>query len=255
MTRSVNLVADIGEGFGPYEVGQDDLLIEYLSSANVACGFHGGDSVIMDRTVRMCVEHGVAIGAHPGLPDRRNFGRIAMELPQEQLFADTLYQLGALRAFTDHYNTVIEHVAPHGRLGNLTAADPYYAEPVYEAFHVFDPHIRISATGGSVLGELALAGGHELNTTGLPDRGYDPDGQLTKRTNPGALVTDPEEIVRRAVTMIEEGYVLAVDGETKVPVPAATLLIHGDKPWAVPAAKLLSETLKERGIAIKALGR
>lgn len=253
MSATVNLVADIGEGFGPYEIGQDELLTDYLSSANVACGFHGGDPVIMDRTVKMCVAKGVAIGAHPGFEDRRNFGRVAIELPQEQLFADTLYQLGALKAFTDRYGTAIVHVAPHGRLGNLTASDPYYAEPVLEAIHTFDPGIRVSATAGSVLGDLAVAAGHPLNPTGLPDRGYDPDGRLTKRTEPGALVTDPDAIVARALTMIQEGYVLAVDGVTRVPAPAETLLLHGDKPWAVPAAIKLQAALAERGITIRAL--
>lgn len=253
MSTTVNLVADIGEGFGPYEIGRDEELLDYLSSANVACGFHGGDPVIMDRTVRMCVEKGVAVGAHPGFQDRRNFGRVAMELPQEQLFADTLYQMGALKAFTDRYGTAIVHVAPHGRLGNLTAVDAYYAEPVFEAIHSFDPTLRVSATAGSVLGDLAVAAGHPLNPTGLPDRGYDPDGQLTKRTRPGALVTDPDQIVARAITMIEEGYVLAVDGKTRVPAPAATLLLHGDKPWAVPAAVRLKAALDERGITIRAL--
>lgn len=255
MRTTMNLVADIGEGFGPYEIGQDEQLLDILSSANVACGFHGGDPVIMDRTVRMCVEKGVAIGAHPGFQDRRNFGRVAMELPYEQLFADTLYQLGALKAFTDRYGTTIEHVTPHGRLGNLTAVDAYYAEPVFEAIHTFDPGIRVSATAGSVLGVLAVAAGHPLNPTGLPDRGYDPDGQLTKRTQPGALVTEPDQIVARAITMVEQGHVLAVDGETLVPVPAETLLLHGDKPWALPAAIKLKAALAERGIAIEALGR
>jgi UPF0271 protein len=253
MITTVNLVADVGEGFGPYEIGQDERLLDYLSSANVACGFHGGDSVIMDRTVRLCVEKGVAVGAHPGFPDRRNFGRVAMELPQEQLFADTLYQLGALKAFTDRHGTAITHVAPHGRLGNLTAVDPYYAEPVFEAIHAFDPGVSVSATAGSVLGDLAVAAGHALNATGLPDRGYDPDGLLTKRTQPGALVTDPDQIVARAITMIEEGYVLAVDGKTRVPVASETLLLHGDKPWALPAAVKLKAALDEREIEIRAL--
>ncbi|GAA2181781.1 5-oxoprolinase subunit PxpA [Brooklawnia cerclae] len=253
MATSVNLVADIGESFGPYEIGQDEQLLDYLSSANVACGFHGGDPVIMDRTVRLCAEKGVAVGAHPGFQDRRNFGRVTIELPPEQLFADTLYQIGALRAFTDRYGTTIHHVAPHGRLGNLTAVDPRYAEPVFEAIHAFDPHVRVSATGGSVLGELAVAAGHELVATGLPDRGYDPDGHLTNRRNPGALVTDPAQIVARAITMIEDGYVIAVDGSTRVPVPSGTILIHGDKPWALPAAKLLKAALAERGMEIRAL--
>ncbi len=252
MATTVNLVADIGEGFGPYTIGQDEELLNYLSSANVACGFHGGDPVVMDRTVRLCVEKGVAVGAHPGFQDRRNFGRVAIELPQEQLYADVLYQIGALQAFTDRHGTKIHHVAPHGRLGNLVAVDPYYAEPVFQAIHDYDPTVRVSAGAESLLGDLAAAAGHPLGPVGLPDRGYDTNGQLTKRTNPGALVTDPDRIVARALEIIDTGSLLAVDGETRVAVPSETLLIHGDKPWAVPAAKKLNAALAERGIEIKA---
>lgn len=253
MRTSVNLVADIGEGFGDYVIGQDEELLDFLSSANVACGFHGGDPVIMDRTVGMCVDKGVAIGAHPGFQDRRNFGRVKIELPREQIRADTLYQLGALKAFTDRYGTVITHVTPHGRLGNLTAVDPHFAEPFFEAVHAFDPAIRISADPGTVLGALAAGAGHPLAPTGLPDRNYDPDGQLTARTNPKALVTDPDEIVARAISMIRDGAVLTVDGVTSIPINAETILLHGDKPWALATAIKLKAALAAIDIAIKAL--
>jgi UPF0271 protein len=253
MRTSVNLVADIGEGFGDYVIGQDEELLDILSSANVACGFHGGDPVIMDRTVGMCVDKGVAVGAHPGFQDRRNFGRVKIELPREQIRADTLYQLGALKAFTDRYNTAITHVAPHGRLGNLTAVEPHFAEPFFEAVHAFDPTIRISADPGTVLGKLATGEGHPISTAGLPDRSYDPDGQLTSRTNSKALVTDPDEIVARALTMIREGSILAVDGETRIPINADTILLHGDKPWALATAIKLKAALAAIDISIKAL--
>lgn len=253
MRTTVNLVADIGEGFGDYVIGQDEQLLDHLSSANVACGFHGGDPVIMDRTVGLCVDKGVAIGAHPGFQDRRHFGRVAIDLPREEILADTLYQLGALKAFTDRHGTVISHISPHGRLGNLTAVDPAFAEPFFEALHAFDPTIRVSADPGTVLGTLASEAGHPLNPTGLPDRGYDADGQLTRRTEPGALVTDPDEIVARAVTMIRDGYIDSVDGSTRVPVAADTILIHGDKPWALPTAVRLTAALGELGIEIAPL--
>lgn len=253
MRTSVNLVADIGEGFGDYTIGQDAELLDYLSSANVACGFHGGDPVIMERTVAMCVEKGVVVGAHPGFPDRRNFGRVLIEMPQEQIRADTLYQLGALKAFTDRFGTEIAHVAPHGRLGNLTAVDSYYAEPFFEAVHAFDPAIRVSADEGSQLGQLAAAEGHPLNPTGLPDRNYDPDGQLTRRTNPLAVVSDADEIAARALEMLDQESILSVDGTTRVPVAPDSILIHGDKPWALAAAKKLKEVFTQQGIRIAAL--
>lgn len=251
-TKSVNLVADLGEGYGNWRAGDDGRLLDIVSAANVACGFHAGDPLILDRTVGMCVEKGVAVGAHPGFDDKRNFGRVRIDLPQNQLYSDILYQLGAIKAFTDKHGTQLSHVSPHGRLGNLCVEEEYFAEPVFRAIHDFDPTLKVAGSPHGILGSMAQDAGHPLDLRGCPDRNYTPKGTLVRRTEPDALIKDADEVVARALTMVTERQITAVDGVTTVPIPCDTILLHGDKPEALETAEKLSDALRERGITIKA---
>lgn len=248
---SINLVADLGEGYGKWTIAEDEKLLDIVSSANVACGFHAGDPFILDRTVGMCADKGVAVWAHPGFDDKRNFGRVRIELPQDQLYSDVMYQLGAIQAFADRYGVSLAGVNPHGRLGNLCDAEEYYAEPVFQAIHDFDSKIPVHGAAHSAIGSLAAAEGHELDTKAFPDRNIEPDGSLVLRTHPEALVKEADTIVERALTMVKEREILALDGVSKVKLDFKTLLLHGDKPEAVETAEKLQAALNEQGIVIR----
>ena len=250
---TIDLNADIGESFGPHVMGQDELLLPTLTSANVACGFHAGDPRTMERTVRLCREAGVAIGAHPGFPDLVGFGRRAIEMSREEVRADVLYQLGALDAFVRAAGGRLEHVSPHGRLGNLTVTDETYAAGVLDAVEAFDPAVVVLGQPG-VVHELARERGLRSGRLGFPDRAYEADGALVSRREPDALVHDPAEVAQRAVAMVTDGTVTS-RAETPVAVEVDAILLHGDSPGAVDAARLVRQALEQAGVTIGARGR
>ena len=250
---TIDLNADIGESFGPHVMGQDELLLPTLTSANVACGFHAGDPRTMERTVRLCREAGVAIGAHPGFPDLVGFGRRAIEMSREEVRADVLYQLGALDAFVRAAGGRLEHVSPHGRLGNLTVTDETYAAGVLDAVEAFDPAVVVLGQPG-VVHELARERGLRSGRLGFPDRAYEADGALVSRREPDALVHDPAEVAQRAVAMVTDGTVPSRAG-TPVTVEVDAILLHGDSPGAVDAARLVRQALEQAGVTIGARGR
>ncbi|MFD7480138.1 5-oxoprolinase subunit PxpA, partial [Streptomyces sp. NPDC059837] len=206
MTPMVDLVADLGEGFGAYTMGDDEALLEMLTSANVACGFHAGDPRIMDATVRTCVEKRVSVGAHPSFPDLVGFGRRAMDLTPEEVRTDVLYQIGALQAFAVAHGTRVHHVAPHGRLGNLVAVRPDYARAVVDAVASLDASLVILAQDGE-LADAARARGLRVGIVGIADRAYRDDGTLVPRSEPGAVIHDPDEVARRTLRMVTEGVI------------------------------------------------
>lgn len=193
MTRRIDLVADLGESFGDWKMGDDDAMLDVLTSANVACGFHAGDPRTMDRTVAACVERGIAIGAHPSFPDLVGFGRRAMDLTPHEVRTDLTYQLGALSGFAAHHGTALAHVAPHGRLGNLVAVRRDYAEAVVEAVRRFDERLIILAQDGE-LATAAREAGLAVGIVGIVDRAYRSDGTLVPRSEPGAVIHDPAEV-------------------------------------------------------------
>ena len=211
MTRTVDLVADLGEGFGAYRMGDDNALLDILTSANIACGFHAGDPRIMDATVKACVQRRVAVGAHPSFPDLVGFGRRAMDLTADEVRTDVLYQLGALQAFAAANGTRVEHLAPHGRLGNLVATRPDYAAAVVDAVEAVDPGLIVLAQDGE-LADAARSRGIRVGIVGIADRAYRADGTLVPRSEPGAVLHDEQEIAQRTVRMVVDGEIRSVEG-------------------------------------------
>lgn len=253
MTPMVDLVADLGEGFGAYTMGDDEALLEMLTSANVACGFHAGDPRIMDATVQACVERQVAVGAHPSFPDLAGFGRRAMDLTPEEVRTDMLYQIGALQAFAVAHGTRVQHVAPHGRLGNLVAVRADYARAVVDAVAALDESLIVLAQDGE-LADAARARGLRVGIVGIADRAYRADGTLVPRSEPGAVIHDPDEVARRTLRMVTERVVRSADG-MDLPVECDTVLLHGDSPGAIALAARIREQLLAAGVEITSLDK
>ncbi|GHC97699.1 UPF0271 protein [Streptomyces violarus] len=253
MTPTVDLVADLGEGFGAYTMGDDEALLEMLTSANVACGFHAGDPRIMDATVRTCVANRVAVGAHPSFPDLAGFGRRAMDLTPEEVRTDVLYQIGALQAFAVAHGTRVRHVAPHGRLGNLVAVRADYARAVVDAVASLDESLIVLAQDGE-LADAARARGLRVGIVGIADRAYRDDGTLVPRSEPGAVIHDPDEVARRTLRMVTEGVIRSADGKD-IPVACDTVLLHGDSPGAIALARRIREELLAAGVEIASLDK
>lgn len=242
----IDLNADLGEG-----CASDAELLTLVSSANIACGFHAGDAQTMQASVREAVKNGVAIGAHPGFPDQENFGRTAMQLPPETVYAQTLYQIGALAAITHAEGGVMRHVKPHGMLYNQAAKDPQLADAIAKAVHACDPALILVGLAGS---ELIRAGKHYGLTTRqevFADRGYQADGSLVPRSQPGALIEDEEQSLAQTLEMVQNGRVKSITGEW-TPVESQTVCLHGDGEHALAFARHLRAAFLERGIAVQA---
>lgn len=253
MQRRVDLVADLGEGFGDWSMGEDEALLDVVTSANVACGFHAGDPRIMDRTVAGCVRRGVAIGAHPSFPDLVGFGRRSMDLTADEVRTDVVYQLGALTAFARYHGGRVSHLAPHGRLGNLVAVRGDYAAAVVDAVIRVDHSIVVLAQDGE-LADAARDAGLAVAVVGIADRAYEDDGTLVPRSQEGAVIRDPHEIALRAVRMVTEGVVESRHG-TLLPVTVDTILLHGDTPAAVDLSRGVRRELEAAGVDIARLDR
>jgi 5-oxoprolinase (ATP-hydrolysing) subunit A len=250
--RVVDICADVGEGFGQYTIGSDEDLIAALSSANIACGFHAGDPVTMEKTVRSCVERHVGIGAHPGFADRAGFGRRTIAMTQDEVRTDVLYQLGALRGFAAAAGTDIGHVCPHGRLGNLCATDEVYARGTLEAIVACDPTLLVVTFEG-VLQRLAEHAALEVVLLGCPDRVYGDDGAIVSRTEASrSVLDDVDAIVAQAVSLAVNGTVKSVHGR-EVAVRVDSLLLHGDNHASVRAAPLIRRALADEGVVVGAM--
>jgi UPF0271 protein len=251
MTRTIDLSADIGESFGSYRMGNDAELLESLTSANVACGFHAGDPLEMQRAVANCVRRGVAVGAHPGFPDLVGFGRRAIEASADEVRTDVLYQIGALSAFARAAGTRLTHVSPHGRLGNLVVSDEGYAEPVADAIEAFDPTLVVVTYSGA-LSRIARDRGLAVGLLGFPDRAYADDGTLVSRREPGAVLHEPDLIAERAVRMAVDGTVVARSGR-EIEVQIDSLLLHGDNEASVRAARRVRRALEDAEVSVAPL--
>lgn len=247
----IDLVADLGEGFGAYRIGNDSELLDIVSSANIACGFHAGDPDIMNATVAQCVSRGVGIGAHPSFPDLRGFGRRAMDLAEDEVRNDVVYQLGALSAFAAFHGSRVSHVAPHGRLGNLVAVRRDYAAAVAEAAVRVDPELIVVAQEGA-LAKAARERGLRVALVGIVDRAYQDDGTLVPRGLTGAVLHDPKVIVERTVRMVCEGKISTVSG-SDLEIQADTVLLHGDNAGAVELARVIRSELTAAGVSIAPL--
>ncbi|WP_221329721.1 LamB/YcsF family protein [Actinoplanes sp. L3-i22] len=232
----MDLNADLGEGFGAWRLGDDDALLDVVTSANVACGFHAGDPSTMHRVCRAAVGRGVAIGAQVGYRDLAGFGRRRIDYEFGELRDDVLYQIGALEAFCRAAGDRVRYVKPHGALYNTAAVDRGQAEAVVAAVLAYDRALPVLCQPGSVLFEVAGAAGLTAVGEGFADRGYLPDGRLVPRSRPDALVHEPAAVVERVTRMAVDGEVVAVDG-TVIAVPVRSICLHGDTPGAVELAR------------------
>ena len=247
----MDLNSDLGEGYGHWTLGDDDALLEVVTSANVACGFHAGDPATIDRTVRRAVERGVAIGAQVSYPDLVGFGRRDMDVPPDDLTADVLYQLGALEAFAKAAGSRVRYVKPHGALYNRIAGDPVQAAAVVEAIRRYDPALPLLTLPGSAAMQAAGAAGIAAVGEGFADRAYTAEGRLQSRREPGAVLRDPDQVAARALRMATEGRVETVGGG-EVAVEIRSLCVHGDTPGAVAMAKAVRAALDRAGVRLEA---
>lgn len=249
----VDLNCDVGESFGHYHLGDDAALLQFVTSANIACGFHAGDPTVMRHTVKLSLEHGVAIGVHPGLPDLVGFGRREMAVSPEEAFNMVVYQIGALSAFVQAEGGELHHVKPHGALYNMAAVNKGLAEAIAEAVYKVKPEAVLYGLAGSELmkaGEqLGLATANEV----FADRTYQQDGTLTSRRFPDALITDPADAILQVLRMVKEGKVKTQQGED-IAIQADTVCIHGDGPHALSFARHIKEVLTSEGVLLQAKG-
>ena len=250
-TRLLDLNADMGESFGVWTMGNDAELMPLVTSANIACGFHAGDPGTIAATVALARMHGVAIGAHPALPDLAGFGRRNLSISPEEAYALTVYQTGAVRAFAEAAGGTLHHVKAHGALYNMAAKDRALARALARAVQALGGGLRMYVLAGSLMEEEALAAGVAVRREVFADRRYIADGSLAPRNRPDALISTEEEAVRQVLRMVTQGTLVAVDGSV-VPVCADTLCIHGDKPTAVPFVRALRAALKDAGVSLRA---
>ncbi|MEC1079548.1 5-oxoprolinase subunit PxpA [Bacillus safensis] len=247
----VDINCDLGESFGQYTIGADEQILEYVTSANIACGFHAGDPTVMRKTVRMALDKGVKIGAHPGLQDLAGFGRRPMAISAEEAYDLVIYQIGALSAFLKAEGGTMQHVKPHGALYNMAAENTELSESIAQAVYDVDPNLVLFGLSGS---ELTLAGeriGLQVAHEVFSDRTYQTDGTLTSRREQHALIEEDERAVQQVVRMVREGRVRTVQGED-IELKADTVCIHGDGSHALQFAKTITAKLKEAGIHLKA---
>ncbi|KGE00402.1 LamB/YcsF family protein [Achromobacter sp. RTa] len=248
---SIDINCDMGESFGPWVMGQDLELFAHVTSANIACGFHAGDPDVMLKTVRAAIAANVAIGAHPGLPDLQGFGRRAMAMTPDEVYALVIYQVGALDAFARSQGGRLHHVKTHGALYNMTARDPALANAVARAVHDLDPTLPIYVANAAIA-QAARDFGLPTVFEVYADRTYQDDGTLTPRSMPNAMIEDVGQAVAQVKRMVKEGLVRSLSGKD-VPIAADTLCIHGDQPGAVQFASQIRTALEAEGIAVKTI--
>jgi UPF0271 protein len=243
---SVDLNADVGEGM------DDATVLPYVTSANVACGMHAGDPTVMDQTVELAISRGIRVGAHPGYPDRENFGRVSVEMPAGEIENLVVYQVAALEGFVRSRGAALSHVKPHGALYHDGGEFPDVARAIAEAVRRVGTHLVLVGAAGSMLIGAGLDAGLTVAEEAFADRRYRPDGTLVPRGEPGALVTDPEEAAEQAVRLAQERLVIANDG-SKIEVRADTICLHGDTPGAADIARRIHERFRLAGIRIAPL--
>ncbi|VEG58064.1 LamB/YcsF family protein [Mycolicibacterium aurum] len=250
-TGAVDLNADLGEGFGVWTLGDDDAMLDIVTSANVACGFHAGDPATLRRVCRSAVERGVQIGAQVSYRDLAGFGRRFIDVSTEDLIADVMYQIGALSALASAAGSSVAYVKPHGALYNSIVTNRQQAHAVAEAVHAVDPGLPVLGLAGSVFFTAAKDVGLTTVAEAFADRAYRPDGQLVSRRERNAVLHDVDEIADRVLTMVTTGRVTAVDGST-IPITVESVCVHGDSPGAVQIATAVRKRLIAEGVAVRA---
>ena len=247
MAKQVDINCDMGESFGMYKLGHDEEVIKYISSANIACGFHAGDPIWMNKTVTLAQNHGVEIGAHPSYPDLAGFGRRNMDISSDELKSDILYQIGALQAFTK--DKKLQHVKPHGALYNQAVVNETIAKTICEAILEYDSNLILLALSGSKWVKTAKEMGLKAYNEIFADRALNDDGSLVSRSKKGSVLHDVNEVADRSNQMVIEGIATTISGN-EIEVEADSLCIHGDTPGAVQMAMNINNTLKSAGVEI-----
>ena len=248
----VDLNSDLGESFGAYTIGLDEQVLPLISSANVACGFHAGDPMVMHKTVALAKAAGTAIGAHPGFPDLQGFGRRNMALTPAEVKAAVIYQVGALKAFVEAEGLSLQHVKPHGALYNMSAKDMNLARAVCEGVAAVDKNLIIMGLFGSCHIEAAKELGLPYANEVFADRAYEEDGSLVSRQKPGSMIHDEDLAIQRVLRMVKENRVQAITGKD-IPIAADSICVHGDNPRAVEFVKAIRKALTEEGITVRPL--
>lgn len=248
----IDLNCDLGESFGNYKIGMDEEVIKFISSANIACGFHASDPLVMEKTVALAKENGVKVGAHPGFPDLAGFGRRNMNVSPKELKAMVVYQIGALNAFCKACGIKMNHVKPHGAMYNMAAKDERLAFAIAEAVAHVDDSLVLVGLSGSELLKAAKIVGVKCASEVFADRAYEDDGSLVPRRQIGAVISNEEEASDRAVQMIKFGKVKSITGK-EIPISADTICIHGDTPQALHLARIMRAKFAREMIEIEAL--
>ncbi len=245
----IDLNCDLGESYGPYKMGRDDEILDYVTSANIACGFHAGDPTTMRKTVTLALEKKVAVGAHPGFQDLIGFGRRNIDVTPDEVYDIVVYQIGALQAFVKAEGGVLQHVKPHGALYNMAAKNPLLANAIARAIYMVNPELILLGLSGSELIKAGEARGLRTASEVFSDRTYQEDGTLTPRTNKNALIKDKVEAVNQVIGMVKEGKVQTTQG-TNISIKAHSVCIHGDGEHAVEFARGIKIALNNAGITV-----
>lgn len=252
MTRQVDLNADMGEGFGPWKMGDDTALLDIVTSANIACGFHAGDPDVMDRTMRTAIANGVGIGAHPGFADLKGFGRRRLPVPHDELANAVAYQLGAAQAMARRAGGSVRHLKLHGALANIASEDRTLARACYRAALDVDPNIVIMVLAATAQEEAARELGCAWAGEIFADRAYNDDATLVDRSQPGAVLHDAATAAPRILKMLEAGAIIAESGK-RIPCRIDTICLHGDTPDAVTMARGIRQHLEQAGVTLAPL--
>ena len=247
---TIDINSDLGESFGAWSMGDDDAMLDIVTSANVACGFHAGDPAGILRTLKAAAAKNVTIGAHVAYPDKVGFGRRNMDLASDELTADVIYQIGALQGLAKAAGTSVRYVKPHGALYNTIAHDRRQAMAVIEAIRAIDPTLVLVALAGSTLIELARSEGLQCVAEAFADRAYTPQGTLVSRREPGAVLHDPELVAQRMLRLVQSGFIEAIDGSL-VRIEADSICVHGDSPAAVEMARELRRVLEHANTSLQ----
>lgn len=250
--HQIDINCDMGESFGAYRLGSDEAILPFVTSVNIACGFHAGDPSVMKRTVAAVLERGAAIGAHPGLPDLAGFGRRNLDITPEEAYDMVVYQVGALYGFVTAAGGKMQHVKPHGALYNMAASNYALAEAIARAVRDMNPELVLFGLSGSELVKAGQAVGLRCAHEVFADRTYQADGSLTPRRESNALITDTEEAVQQVIRMVKAGVVRAVQG-VDVAIQADTVCIHGDGTHALAFAQSLRQRLSAEGIVVQSV--
>ncbi len=254
MRFKVDINCDLGEGLGHFKAAHDSEIMPFITSANIACGFHAGDPVTMARTVKLALDNSVSVGAHPGFPDLLGFGRRYMELSQEELRNTIIYQVGALKTFAEAANTRLQHVKPHGALYNTASESEDHAECIIEAVCTVDSNLVLFARADSKMAMMASKAGLRVASEVFADRAYNEDGSLVSRQIKGAIITDPKLVAQRAVSIIQNKRVAAINNQTVEFRDAHTICVHGDTLNAVQIVKVLRSSLLDSQIDVEPAG-